>query len=141
MATSGSSRYVDAALKLITFPTMRRSRIDQHICLRKAASPGLAVRCSWSAFNRHWWSIRSWRQQFLKLSFISQQKPLVKIQPAPTLWLSHEINIALSAKICRLVLTSLDGSEPRQFGCRKNIPVNRISSRCCAPTEDRRKRT
>ncbi len=26
-------------LKLITFPTMRRSRIDQHICSRKAASP------------------------------------------------------------------------------------------------------
>jgi len=31
---------VAAALKLITFPTMRRSRIDQHIGSRKAASPG-----------------------------------------------------------------------------------------------------
>ncbi len=54
---------VAAALKLITFPTIRRSRIDHHICSRKAASPGSAVRCSWSAFNRHWWSIRSRRQQ------------------------------------------------------------------------------
>ena len=31
---------VAAALKLITFPAMRPSRIDQHICSRKAASPG-----------------------------------------------------------------------------------------------------
>jgi len=31
---------VAAALKLITFPTMRRSRIDQHICSQKAASLG-----------------------------------------------------------------------------------------------------
>ncbi|MDZ4819411.1 MAG: hypothetical protein SGJ20_10600, partial [Planctomycetota bacterium] len=34
--------HVAAALKLITFPTMRRSRIDHHICSRKAASPGKA---------------------------------------------------------------------------------------------------
>jgi len=54
---------IAAALKPITFPTMRRSRIDQHIGSRKTASPGLAVRCSWSAFNRHWGSIRGRRQQ------------------------------------------------------------------------------
>ncbi len=33
-------KIVAAVLKLITFPTMRRSRLDQHICSRKAASPG-----------------------------------------------------------------------------------------------------
>ncbi len=34
------SAHVAAALKLITFPTMRRSRLDLHICSPKAASPG-----------------------------------------------------------------------------------------------------
>ena len=64
--SAGGTSGVAAALKLITFPTMRRSRIDHHICSRKAASPGKAVRCSWSAFNRHWWSIRGRRQQYRK---------------------------------------------------------------------------
>ena len=54
---------VAAVLKLITFPTMRRSRLDQHISTLMAASLGQTVRSSCSDFNRHWWSIQGWRQQ------------------------------------------------------------------------------